>query len=75
MSKRSCMRWDKRDRLQGCLVLKRRLLFDYYRKKPRRHCTAMPPGFSYQTLQIYLKPTKPLGPNGFSFDRLMTPTL
>ena len=34
MSKRSCMRWDKRDRLQGCLALKRRLLFDYYRKTP-----------------------------------------
>lgn len=26
MPKRSCMRWEKRDRLQDCLVLKLRLL-------------------------------------------------
>ena len=34
----------------------------------------MPPGISYQTLQICPNPTKPLGPKGFLFDRLMTPT-
>ena len=47
-----------------------RLLLD----TPRRHCTAMPPGGSYQTSQICLKPHKTIGPNGFPFDRLMTPT-
>ena len=35
----------------------------------------MPPGIFYQTSQICPKPTKPLAPNGFPFDRLMTPTL
>ena len=34
----------------------------------------MPPGIFYQTSQICPKPTKPLAPNGFPFDRLMTPT-
>lgn len=34
----------------------------------------MPLGFSYQTSQFWLKPIKPLAPNGFPFDRLMTPT-
>ena len=34
----------------------------------------MPPGILYNSLEIYPKPTKPLGPNGFLFDRLMTPT-
>ena len=34
----------------------------------------MPPGISCNSLQIWLKPTKSLGPNGFPFDRLMTPT-
>lgn len=55
------------------LFICRRLLFDYYRRNPRRHCDAMPPGVSYQTSQIWPKPTKPLEPNGFPFACLMPP--
>lgn len=36
----------------------------------------MPPGIFYQTSQIWTKPTRSLGSNGFPFDRLMTlPTI
>ena len=35
----------------------------------------MPLGIFCNSLQICPNPTKPLGPNGFLFDRLMTPTL
>ena len=35
----------------------------------------MPPGFFCNSLKNCPNPTKPLGPNGFLFDRLMTPTL
>ena len=34
----------------------------------------MPPGIFCNSLQIWPKLTKLLGPNGFPFDRLMTPT-
>ena len=34
----------------------------------------MPPGIFCNSLKICQKPTKPLGPNGFPFGRLMTPT-
>lgn len=35
----------------------------------------MPPGILCNSIKICLKPTKLLAPNGFPFDRLMTPTL
>jgi hypothetical protein len=35
----------------------------------------MPPGIFCNSPPICQKPTKPLGHNGFPFDRLMTPTL
>lgn len=35
----------------------------------------MPPGIFCNSIKICLKPTKLLAPNGFPFDRLMTPTL
>ena len=34
----------------------------------------MPPGISCNSPKVCPNPTKPLGPNGFPFDRLMTPT-
>lgn len=34
----------------------------------------MPPGIFCNFPEICPKPTKPLGTNGFPFDRLMTPT-
>ena len=35
----------------------------------------MPPGVFCNSIKICLKPTKPLAPNSFPVDRLMTPTL
>ena len=52
-----------------------RRLFDYYCKNPQRHCGAMSPWIFCNSSQIWSKLTKPLGHNGFPFDRLMTPTL
>ena len=46
----------------------------FVRYQPNR-CAAMPPGFFCNSLKNCPNPTKPLGPNGFLFDRLMTPTL
>ena len=74
---KSCKRlkkWDERWFGGNKKFVPRRLLFDYYCKNSRRHCVTIPPGIFCDSPQIWLKPTKPLGPNGFPVNCLMTPT-
>ena len=53
----------------------RRLLFDYYRKKPRKPCLARLPRFFFKMVEICAISTKPLRRSGFRLDGLITPTL
>ena len=52
----------------------RRLLFDYYCKKPREPCPARLPRFSFKMPEICAIPIKPLRRSSFRFDGLITPT-
>ena len=53
----------------------RRLLFDYYREKPRKPCLAKLPRFFFKMAEICATPTKPLRRRAFQLDGLITPTL
>ena len=53
----------------------RRLLFDYYRKKPRKPCPIRLPRFSFKMPKICAISTKPLRRRAFRLDGLITPTL
>ena len=53
----------------------RRLLFDYYREKPRKPCPIRLPRFFFKMPKIRATPTKPLRRRAFRFDGLITPTL
>ena len=53
----------------------RRLLFDYYRKKPREPCPVRLPRFFFKMAEICAISTKPLRRKAFRFDGLITPTL
>ena len=52
-----------------------RLLFDYYRKKPREPCPVRLPRFFFKMAEICVTPTKPLPCRAFRLDGLITPTL
>ena len=52
----------------------RRLLFDYYREKPRKPCPIRLPRFFSKMAEICAIPTKPFRRSGFRFDGLITPT-
>ena len=52
----------------------RRLLFDYYREKPRKPCPIRLPRFFSIMAEICATPTKPLRRSGFRLDGLITPT-
>ena len=52
----------------------RRLLFDYYRKKPRKSCPVRLPRFFFKMAEICVTPTKPLPCRAFRLDGLITPT-
>ena len=52
-----------------------RLLFDYYREKPRKPCLARLPRFFSKMAEICATPTKPLRRRAFRLDGLITPTL
>ena len=52
-----------------------RLLFDYYREKPRKSCPARPPRFFFKMPEICVNPTEPLRRRDFRLDGLITPTL
>ena len=62
--------WWKRE----WLYLARRLLFDYYRKKPRKSCPVRLPRFFFRMAEICVTPTKPLPCRAFRLDGLITPT-
>lgn len=53
----------------------RRLLFDYYRKKPRKSCPVRLPRFFFKMAEICAISTKALYHNGLWLDGLITPTL
>ena len=53
----------------------RRLLFDYYREKPRKSCPARLPRFFLKMPEICARPIKALRRRAFRLDGLITPTL
>ena len=53
----------------------RRLLFDYYREKPRKPCSAWLPRFFFKMPEICVIATNPLRRKAFRFGGLITPTL
>ena len=53
----------------------RRLLFDYYREKPRKPCPVRLPSFFLKMPEICATPIKPLRRRAFRLDGLITPTL
>ena len=55
-----------------CEVL--RLLFDYYREKPRKPCPIRLLKFFFKMSKICATPIKPLRRSGFRLDGLITPT-
>mgnify|MGYP007107312303 CR=1 FL=1 len=52
-----------------------RLLFDYYREKPRKPCPIRLSRFFFKMPEICVNPTKSLRRKGFRLDGLITPTL
>ena len=52
----------------------RRLLFDYYREKPRKSCPARLPRFFLKMPEICARPIKALRRRAFRLDGLITPT-
>ena len=52
----------------------RRLLFDYYREKPRKSCPARLPSFFLKMPEICARPIKALRRRAFRLDGLITPT-
>ena len=53
----------------------RRLLFDYYREKPRKSCPARLPRLFLKMPEICARPIKALRRRAFRLDGLITPTL
>ena len=52
-----------------------RLLFDYYREKPRKPCPTRLPRFFFKMAEICATPIKPLRSRASRLDGLITPTL
>lgn len=52
-----------------------RLLFDYYREKPRKPCPIRLPRFSFKMPEICAIPIKYLRRKALRLDGLITPTL
>ena len=64
-----------RKEIDGVAGITRRLLFDYYREKPRKTCLARLPRLFFKMAEICAISTKPLRRSGFRLDGLITPTL
>ena len=64
-----------RKEIDGVAGITRRLLFDYYREKPRKPCLARLPRLFFKMAEICAISTKPLRRSGFRLDGLITPTL
>ena len=64
-----------RKEIDGVVGITHRLLFDYYREKPREPCPARLLRFSSRCPKICAIPTKPLRRSGFRLGVLITPTL
>ena len=60
--------------IDGAVGITLRLLFDYYRKKPRTPCAARLPRFFFKMPKICAIMIKPLRRSGFRLDGLITPT-
>ena len=60
--------------IDGAVGITLRLLFDYYRKKPRESCAARLPRFFFKMPKICAIMIKPLRRSGFRLDGLITPT-
>ena len=64
-----------RKEIDGTVGITLRLLFDYYRKKPQKPCSARLLRFFFKMPKICAIPTKPLRRKTFRLDGLITPTL
>ena len=64
-----------RKEIDGVAGITRRLLFDYYREKPRKSCPARLSRFFLKMVEICAIPTKPLPCRAFQFAGLIIPTL
>ena len=64
-----------RKEIDGVAGITRRLLFDYYREKPRKYCPARLSRFFLKMVEICAIPTKPLPCRAFQFAGLIIPTL
>ncbi len=63
-----------RKEIDGTVGITLRLLFDYYREKPRKPCPARLPRFFFKMPKICAIMIKPLRRSGFRLDGLITPT-
>ena len=64
-----------RKEIDGVVGITHRLLFDYYREKPRKPCPVRLLRFFFKMPKICAIPIKPLHCKAFRFDDLITPTL